>query len=322
MLYLDYGRRPGQWIPNQYGGRENLEAVAFLKQLNDNVREKYPDTQIILEEATPWPKVTTATAQGGMGFGMKWNMGWMHDTLKYFSVHPNHRRHHHNRLTFSMWYAFSEKFLLALSHDEVVHAKGSLIRKMPGDDWQKFANLRLLFGYMFGHPGKKMIFMGGEFGQWAEWNQHKSLDWNLLDYPTHQGLQKWVMDLNQVYRAHSALYEIDFTEQGFEWIDCSDWQQSVISFMRKARDPQETVLVVCNFTPTPRTHYRIGVPADGYWQEILNSDAGEYGGSGVGNCGGAQADNFGFHGRPFSLSLTLPPLGVIYFKRKRQEERP
>jgi len=319
MLYLDYGRKHGEWIANKHGGRENLEAVGFLQQLNENIQKEFPDTQTILEEATPWPNVTRNPDKGGLRFGMKWNMGWMHDTLKYFGVHPNHRRNHHNKLTFSLWYAFSENFLLALSHDEVVHLKGSLMRKMPGDDWQKFANMRLLFGYMFGHPGKKMLFMGAEIGQWSEWNAHTSLDWHLLDYPTHRGLQKWVKDLNQVYRDNRALYEIDFSPAGFEWIDCGDWQQSVVSFIRKTSDPAETILAVCNFTPTPRHNYRIGVPFDGFWQEILNSDAAEYGGSGVGNCGGVKADNFGCHGRPFSVSLTLPPLGVTYFKLKCED---
>jgi 1,4-alpha-glucan branching enzyme len=319
MLYLDYARKNGEWVPNKYGGRENLEAVQFLKVLNNNVNEKYPDVQMIVEEATPWPKVTRPTAEGGLGFSMKWNMGWMHDTLLYFAKNPFDRKHVHNKLTFSLWYAFSENFLLSLSHDEVVHGKGSLIRKMPGDDWQKFANLRLLFGYMFGHPGKKLLFMGGEFGQWAEWNQHRALDWHLLEHPRHKGLQSWVQDLNKVYQQHPALYEIDFTAEGFEWIDIGDWRQSVISFIRKGKKKEDVVLVVCNFTPTPRPGYRIGVPSDGRWQELLNSDAKEYGGSGIGNFGGAQAEAVRYHGREFSLSLTLPPLGVLYFKPEQKK---
>ena len=315
MLYLDYARKKGEWVPNQFGGRENLEAVSFLKQLNDQISEKHPDTRMILEESTPWPKVSRPTAEGGLGFGMKWNMGWMHDTLQYFSRDPAQRKHYHNKLTFSLWYAFTENFLLALSHDEVVHGKGSLLRKMPGDDWQKFANLRLLFGYMYGHPGKKLIFMGGEFAQWAEWNHHKGLDWNLLEYPRHRGMQRLVQDLNAIYQREPALYEIDFSEKGFEWVDYGDWQQSVISFIRKGQDRKDDILVVCNFTPVPRYHYRIGVPVEGYWKELLNSNASEYGGEGMGNYGGARADSIPFHGRPFSLSLTLPPLAVLFFKR-------
>ena len=316
MLYLDYGRKNGEWIPNPHGGRENLEAISFLRQLNDGVQDNFPGVQMILEEATPWPNISRPTSKGGLGFGMKWNMGWMHDTLKYFSNNPVFRKQHHNKLTFSLWYAFSENFLLPLSHDEVVHGKGSLIRKMPGDDWQKFANLRLLFGFMYGHPGKKLIFMGGEFGQWAEWNQHKSLDWHLLQYPPHQGIQRWVQDLNKVYQDNPPLYEIDFAENGFEWIDFGDWQQSVISFIRKGKNKSETILVVCNFTPVPRHNYRIGVPADGLWREILNSNAKEYGGEGMGNFGGRAAEPIRFHGREFSISLTLPPLAVLFFKRE------
>jgi len=319
MLYLDYARKGGQWVPNKFGGRENLDAVEFLKKLNDSIKERFSDVQVILEEATPWPNVSRATSEGGLGFTMKWNMGWMHDTLRYFSRNPYDRKHYHNKLTFSLWYAFSENFLLALSHDEVVHGKGSLIRKMPGDDWQKFANLRLLYGYMYGHPGKKLLFMGSEFGQWAEWNQHKGLDWNLLAYPTHKGLQSWLKEVNEVYKNHPALYEIDFKPEGFEWIDCGDWQQSVISFLRKGRKKDDKVLVVCNFTPTPRYNYCIGVPQKGFWKEILNSDAQEFGGSGLGNFGGVYADPVPSHGRDFSLSLILPPLAVLFFKPTREK---
>ncbi|MBF0384873.1 MAG: 1,4-alpha-glucan branching protein GlgB [Candidatus Omnitrophica bacterium] len=320
MLYLDYSRKKGEWIPNQYGGRENLEAVSFLKQLNEAVNKEYPDCLTFIEEATAWPKLSHPVFDGGLGFSMKWNMGWMHDTLKYLAKHPDTRKHHHKGLHFSLWYAFNENFILPLSHDEVVHAKGSLIRKMPGDNWQKFGNLRLLFGFMFAHPGKKLLFMGGEFGQWAEWNQHASLDWHLLDYPLHKGMQKWVADLNFVYKNQSALHEKDFTSDGFEWIDYSDWQQSVISFIRKENRREEDILIVCNFTPVPRFNYRIGVPAEGYWGELLNSNAKEYGGEGMGNMGGVSAEQIGFHGRPYSLSLTLPPLSVLYFKRRAKKD--
>ncbi|MBF0532220.1 MAG: 1,4-alpha-glucan branching protein GlgB [Candidatus Omnitrophica bacterium] len=319
MLYLDYARKRGEWVPNKYGGRENLEAVDFLRQLNETIRAKYPDTQIMVEEATSWPKVSRPVADDGLGFGMKWDMGWMHDTLKYFALDPSRRQHGHNHLTFSIWYFYSENFLLPLSHDEVVHGKGSLIRKMPGDDWQKFANLRLLFAYMFGHPGKKLIFMGGEIGQWAEWNPHKSIDWHLLEHSRHEGLRRLVRDLNRVYRDHPALYENDFMPEGFEWVDLNDARQSVICFLRKGRTADDTVFVVGNFTPVTRPHYRVGIPADGYWQEILNSDAQEYGGAGVGNYGGVTAQPFPWHGRPFSLSLTLPPLAVLFFRRKKEE---
>ncbi|MDD5440051.1 MAG: 1,4-alpha-glucan branching protein GlgB [Candidatus Omnitrophica bacterium] len=322
MLYLDYCRKRGEWVPNKYGGRENLEAVEFLQELNESANEKYPDTQITIEEATSWPKVSRPIAGGGLGFGMKWNMGWMHDTLQYFSKDPWSRKHIHNKLTFSMLYAFNENFILALSHDEVVHTKKSLLSKMPGDEWQKFANLRLLFGYMYGHPGKKLIFMGGEFGQWAEWNHRKSLDWHLLDFPRHRGLKKWVSDLNRVYRRYPALHAIDFKPDGFEWIDCNDWQQSVVSFVRKGRSEKDTVLVVCNFTPAAHRNYRIGVPANGYWRELLNSNAAEYGGEGLGNLGGMDADPIPYHGRPYSVSLTLPPLSALFFKRGKRPSAP
>jgi len=314
MIYLDYGRREGEWIPNKYGGRENLEAIEFLKTFNKAVYQEYPDVQTIAEESTAWPMVSRPTYMGGLGFGMKWNMGWMHDTLYYFSKDPIHRKYHHNQLTFSIWYAFYENFVLCLSHDEVVYGKGSLIRKMPGDYWQKFANLRLLFGYMYAHPGKKLIFMGGEFGQWDEWYHEKSLDWHLLEYPFHQGLQKWVRDLNHLYRNEPELHEIDFGMEGFEWVDFCDWEGSIISFLRKGKNPTNIFLIVCNFTPVPRFNYRIGVPRNGYWKEVLNSDAEIYGGSGLGNFGGSEAKPYSTHGRPYSLCLTLPPLAVIFFK--------
>jgi len=314
MLYLDYGRREGEWVPNEYGGKENLEAIAFLRRLNEEAYRSFPDIQTIAEESTAWPMVSRPTYVGGLGFGMKWNMGWMHDTLDYFSKDPIFRKYHHNQLTFSIWYAFSENFVLPLSHDEVVHGKGSLLGKMPGDTWQKFANLRALLGYMYGHPGKKLLFMGGEFGQWREWNHDESLDWHLLAYAPHQGLRQWVRDLNELYRREPALHEGDCDPAGFEWVDFHDWEQSVISFLRKARSCDDVVLVVCNFTPVPRFDYRIGVPRLGFWRELLNSDARAYGGSGHGNLGGVTADPVPFHGRPGSLSLTLPPLSVLFLK--------
>lgn len=317
MLYLDYGRAPGEWIPNKYGGRENLEAIDFIRRFNETVYENYPDTQSIAEESTAWPLVTRPTYIGGLGFGMKWNMGWMHDTLFYFSKDPIYRKYHHNNLTFSIWYAFSENFVLPLSHDEVVYGKGSLLNKMPGDKWQKFANLRLLFGYMYAHPGKKLLFMGGEFGQWDEWYHETSLHWSLLEYPEHQGIQRWIKDLNKLYRCEPALHELDFDPGGFEWIDFSDSDQSIISFIRKAKDSNDVILVVCNFTPVTRFNYRVGVPFKGYWKEILNSDLFIYGGSNQGNKEDVQAEEIPFHGRPYSISLTLPPLGVIFLKPKR-----
>ncbi len=317
MLYLDYARNPGEWVPNEHGGKENIEAIEFLRALNEEVYKNHPAAQTVAEESTAWPMVSRPTYAGGLGFGMKWNMGWMHDTLGYFSKDPVHRKYHHDELTFSLWYAFTENFMLPLSHDEVVHGKGSLLGKMPGDDWQKFANLRLLFGHMYGHPGKKLLFMGGEFGQWREWNHEQSLDWHLLEAPAHRGLQRFVKDLNHYYRGEPALYELDMEAAGFEWIDNNDREQSVISFLRKDQSGENPVLVVANFTPAPRTNYRIGVPGPGFWREVLNSDAQVYGGSGVGNGGGAQAEPIPMHGRSHSLALTLPPLAVIYLKRAR-----
>ena len=314
MLYLDYGRKEGEWIPNKYGGRENLEAVSFLRRFNEAVYKSYPQVQTMAEESTAWPMVSRPNYIGGLGFGMKWDMGWMHDTLEYMSRDPINRRFHHNRLTFRSIYAFYENFVLPLSHDEVVHGKGSLLRKMPGDNWQKFANLKLLFGYMYVQPGKKLLFMGGEFGQWNEWYHEVGLDWHLLDDPTHAGLQHWVQDLNRLYRSEPALYQLDFDPAGFEWIDCNDSQNSVLSLIRKGRSATDTLVIVCNFTPVSRGTYRVGVPNGGFWRELLNSDAEEYGGSGVGNMGGVEASSTGFHGRPHSLDLTLPPLGAIFLK--------
>lgn len=314
MLYLDYSRKEGEWIPNQYGGRENFEAIEFLRRFNEAVYQHFPGIQTIAEESTSWPMVARPLYVGGLGFGLKWDMGWMHDTLSYMSQEPIHRKYHHNKLTFRMLYAFNENFALPLSHDEVVHGKGSLIGKMPGDYWQKFANLRLLFGYMYAQAAKKLMFMGGEIGQWSEWNHDQSLDWNLLENPMHGGLQKWVADLNHTYRTEPALHELDFDWQGFDWIDCNDTEQSVISLVRKGKSAEDVVLAVCNFTPVPRYNYRIGVPAEGFWRELLNSDAGDYGGSGMGNMGGKQAEAISQHGQPYSVDLTLPPLAIAFFK--------
>jgi 1,4-alpha-glucan branching enzyme len=314
MLYLDYGRRDGEWIPNEYGGRENLEAIAFLRRFNEEIYKNYPDVQTTAEESTAWPMVSRPLYVGGLGFGMKWDMGWMHDTLDYMSRDPVHRAYHHSKLTFRMLYAFQENFVLPLSHDEVVYGKGSLLRKMPGDEWQKFANLRLLFGYMYAQPAKKLLFMGGEIGQWDEWYHESSLSWHLLDQPLHRGIQRWVHDLNQLHRNEPALHEQDFDPAGFEWIDCNDALQSTLSLMRKARSTQEVVIGAFNFTPVPRQNYRVGVPGGGFWKEILNSDARDYGGSGQGSLGGVEASPIPFHGRPYSLNITLPPLASVYFK--------
>ncbi len=314
MLYLDYARKEGEWVPNRYGGRENIEAVEFLRQLNQAVYRDHPDVQTMAEESTSWPMVSRPVYLGGLGFGLKWNMGWMHDTLKYMSQDPVHRKYHHDQLTFSIWYAFYENFVLPLSHDEVVHGKGALIGKMPGDSWQQFANLRLLYGYMWGHPGKKLLFMGGEFGQRREWTHESSLEWHVLQYSEHEGLRRWVADLNRLYRSEPALYQNDFEQSGFEWVDCNDSQQSVLSFLRRPRNGSAPVLVVCNFTPVPRLNYIVGVPGGGYWRELANSDATLYGGSGVGNLGGVVAAPVAAHGRSHSLAVTLPPLAVLMFK--------
>ncbi|MBI5409079.1 MAG: 1,4-alpha-glucan branching protein GlgB [Nitrospirae bacterium] len=316
MIYLDYARKEGEWIPNIYGGKEDLDAISFLKRFNEMVYTFYPDVQTIAEESTSWPMVSRPVYVGGLGFGMKWNMGWMHDTLEYVSHETVHRKHHHDRLTFSIWYAFYENFVLPLSHDEVTHGKGALAGKMPGDEWQKCANLRLLFGYMWGHPGKKLLFMGGEFGQWREWVHEESLEWHALEYPSHQGVKEWVRALNHFYRSEPALYELDFSNEGFEWVDFHNWEESVIGFIRKGKDPCDVILVVCNFTPVPRLGYRLGVPRGGYWREMLNSDAEIYWGSNLGNAGGAEAEAIPAHGREYSLSLTLPPLGVIFLKNE------
>ena len=314
MLYLDYGRRAGEWIPNRYGGRENLEAVAFLKTLNEAVYRDHPAAQTIAEESTAWPMVSRPVYIGGLGFGLKWNMGWMHDTLQYFQTDPVLRKYRHNMLMFSLCYAFTENFVLPLSHDEVTHGKGSLIGKMHGDEWQQFANLRLLFGYMWGHPGKKLLFMGGEFGQRREWQHDESLEWHVLQYPLHAGVQQWVRDLNCFYRASPALYELDFSADGFQWVDCNDSEASVLAFLRKDRGGSAPVLVVCNFTPVPRNNYRLGVPRAGRWLECLNSDAQIYGGSGQGNLGVLETAPLPAHGHFQSLSLTLPPLGALFLK--------
>ncbi|MGD0857491.1 MAG: alpha amylase C-terminal domain-containing protein, partial [Dehalococcoidia bacterium] len=307
-------RKKGEWIPNQFGGRENLEAVSLLRRFNEEVYKNFPDVQTVAEESTDWAMVSRPTYIGGLGFGMKWDMGWMHDTLDYITKDPIHRKYHHNKLTFRMLYAFSENFVLSLSHDEVVHGKASLLSKMPGDDWQKFANLRLLFSYMFTQPGKKLLFMGDEFGQWREWNHETSLDWHLLQYDRHQALQKLVGDLAHLYRREPALHELDFEWKGFDWIDCNDSLGSVLSYLRRGKSSDDIILVGCNFTPIPRNQYRIGVPRGGYWQEILNSDADIYWGSGLGNKGGLQTENIPHHGQPFSLNITLPPLAAVIFK--------
>jgi 1,4-alpha-glucan branching enzyme len=314
ILYLDYARKEGEWIPNVYGGNENLDAINFLKKLNEAVYSFHPDVQTIAEESTAWPMVSRPTHLGGLGFGMKWNMGWMHDTLKYMSTDPLYKKYHHDQLTFSLWYAFTENFLLPFSHDEVVHGKGALIGKMPGDEWQSASNLRLMLGYMYGHPGKKLLFMGCEFGQWKEWYHEESLEWHALEYPSHQGIQKWVKDLNHNYRSEPALHELDFSDKSFEWIDFHDWEQSIVSFIRKSNNSDKVILVVCNFSGIPRHNYIVGVPGGGFWKEILNSDSEIYGGSGYGNTGGVEASSSSAQGRSFSLSLTLPPLSILFLK--------
>ncbi len=313
MLYLDYSRKEGEWIPNEHGGRENLDAIQFMRDLNESLYTKFPDIQTIAEESTAWPMVTRPVYTGGLGFGMKWNMGWMHDSLNYFAHEPVHRSYHHNQMTFSIMYAFNENFMLSLSHDEVVHGKGSLINKMPGDEWQKFANVRTLFGYMFAHPGKKLHFMGMELGQWKEWNHESSLDWHLLDFESHKGLQFFMKDLNSVYRRFPALYENDFSSEGFQWIDANDSKNSILSFVRYDKKKEHPVIVVVNLTPVPRHNYRIGVPEDTKWMEILNSDATQYGGSGTGNFGGVAANPVTYHGEDQSINIMLPPLGIVMF---------
>ena len=315
MLYLDYSRKEGEWIPNEFGGRENLGAISFMKQMNEMVYQKFPDVQTIAEESTAWPMVTRPLYLGGLGFGLKWNMGWMHDTLSYFSKDPVYRKYEHNKLTFGIWYAFNENFMLSLSHDEVVHGKGSLINKMTGDDWQKFANLRLLFGYMYTHPGKKLFFMGSEFGQWSEWSHERSLDWHLLDQEPHRQMQKWIKDLNHYYKNHGPLFEDDFSAEGFEWLDANDSENSTLCYARISPETGNHIIVAGNFTPVPRHNYRIGVPEAGFWKEALNSDAGEYGGSGQGNMGGVKSTPVQSHGKYNSISITLPPLGIVVFEK-------
>jgi 1,4-alpha-glucan branching enzyme len=317
MLYLDYSRKEGEWIPNQYGGRENLEAIRFLRTFNEQVFRHYPDVQTIAEESTAWPMVSRPTYLGGLGFGLKWDMGWMHDTLVYMTQDPIFRRYHHDELTFRGIYAFTENFVLPLSHDEVVHGKGSLLGKMPGDPWQKFANLRLLFAYMYAQPGKKLLFMGAEFAQSSEWGHDRSLDWHLLQFEPHQGVRRLVADLNRMYREEPALHAFDDHPSGFEWIDCHDAEKSVLSFVRKSTEPVPShILAVFNFTPVPRHNYRVGVPLAGSWEEVLNSDATKYGGSGVGNAGTRETLPFEIHGRPQCLSLSLPPLGGILLRHQ------
>ncbi|HQT68599.1 MAG: 1,4-alpha-glucan branching enzyme [Rhodospirillales bacterium 20-60-12] len=313
MLYRDYSREPGEWVPNIHGGRENLEAVAFLRELNQVAAARCPGTLLIAEESTAWPGVSAPVDQGGLGFNFKWNMGWMHDTLRYIETDPIHRAYHHDEMTFGLIYAFSERFVLPLSHDEVVHGKGALLQKMPGDDWQRFANLRAYFGFMWTHPGKKLLFMGGEFAQTREWNHDRGLDWNLLDQPRHRGMQILLRDLNRLYAGVPALHERDCESSGFSWIIGDDRGQSVLAYLRLAHDGTP-VLVVCNFTPIPRSDYRIGVPQAGAWAEIFNSDADLYGGSNIGNQGAVSADGQSVHGQPASLMLTLPPLATIILR--------
>ena len=321
MLYLDYSRKAGEWVPNEHGGRENLAAIAFLRQLNETLYERFPGVQTIAEESTAWPMVSRPTYLGGLGFGFKWDMGWMHDTLQYFGRDPVHRRWHHHDLTFRMVYAFTENFELPLSHDEVVHGKGSLLSRMPGDQWQRLANLRLLLGSMTAAPGKKLLFMGAELGQVAEWDHDGELDWDLLDDPGHAGVSRWVTDCNDRYRRLPALHDLDCEAAGFEWVLADAAEDSVIAFLRKGRDPDDLVLVVANHTPAPREAYRVGVPRAGFWREELNSDAEAYGGAGWGNLGGLDAEAEAVHGRPFSLSLTLPPLGVLFLSWERAPGR-
>jgi len=315
MLYLDYSREQGEWMPNRYGGRENLDAIDFLREMNVLTHEHFPGSSTIAEESTAFPSVSRPTWVGGLGFTFKWNMGWMHDILTYASKDPVYRRYEHQHLTFSLLYAWNENFVLPFSHDEVVHGKGAMLAKMPGDEWQKAANLRALYAFMYTHPGKKLMFMGSEFGQWREWSHDRSLDWHLLDQPAHAGIRQFVADLNRLYVSQPSLSEVDFEAAGFDWIDCNDSDSSVISFVRRARDPHDWVLVVLNWTPIVRQSYRIGVPEPGFYQELINTDASPYGGSNVGNAGGLTADPIAAHGRPYSLNLTLPPLGGLVLRR-------
>ena len=320
MLYLDYSRKPGEWVPNAFGGNENLEAVEFLKRFNEVAHHYHPGIVTIAEESTAWPMVSRPTYIGGLGFSLKWNMGWMHDILSYFSYDPLYRKHHQSELTFALLYAFTENFILVLSHDEVVYGKRSLVDKMPGDLWQKFANLRLLHAYMYAHPGKKMLFMGGEFGQWSEWNSKESLDWHLLQYEPHRRLQNLVRDLNRLYRNEPAMHEVDFTYDGFEWIDFADYESSIVSFIRRAKNREDFLIFVFNFTPVPRYNYRLGVSLPGFYREVLNTDSAYYWGSDLGNSGGVYAEAIPWHGKPSSLSLTLPPLSALALKLERQKQ--
>jgi 1,4-alpha-glucan branching enzyme len=317
MLYLDYSREEGDWIPNKYGGRENLEAIDFIKKFNEITHQYFPGMLTIAEESTAWPSVSRPVYLGGLGFDLKWNMGWMNDMLEYVSREPVHRKYHQNNLTFGLLYAFTENFMLVISHDEVVHGKSSMLDKMPGDMWQKFANLRLFYGYMFGHPGKKLLFMGGEFGQWIEWNHEQSLDWHLTQYRPHNRLQKYVRDLNRLYTSDPVFFEVDFDCQGFEWVDFHDADSSIISFIRYSKEKRDHLVVVCNFTPVPRFAYRVGVPERCYYREVLNSDSREYWGSNLGNAGGVHADDIPWHRKPFSMNIIIPPLAVLYFKPAR-----
>ena len=320
MLHLDYAREPGEWVPNEFGGRENLGAITFLRTMNEEISRTFPGVPTIAEESTSWPMVSSPTYVGGLGFAMKWDLGWMHDTLEYLALDPIYRRFHHGKLTFRRMYAFSENFVLPLSHDEVVHLKKSLLDKMPGDDWQKFANLRLLFGYQWAQPGKKLLFQGGEIGQWREWNHDGSVDWDFARHGNHRGVQKWVRDLNRLHATEAALHDLDFDPAGFDWIDCNDPDQSTISFLRFSADGTEAVAAVFNFTPVPRHGFRLGVPYPGRWTEVANSDAAEYGGSGLGNLGSVEAKAEQAHGRPHSLEITLPPLATVFFKGVRPAE--
>jgi 1,4-alpha-glucan branching enzyme len=313
MLYLDYSRKEGEWVPNQYGGREDLDAVEFLREMNTVVHGREPGVVSAAEESTAWPGVSRPTYVGGLGFGFKWNMGWMHDTLSYFQQDPVHRRWHHHELTFSLMYAFSENFILPLSHDEVVHGKGSLLNKMPGDAWQKRANLRSLYAYMWAHPGKKLLFMGGEIGQWQEWSHERSLDWHLLEAREHAGIQALVRDLNHAYRAEPALWELDFDPSGFWWIDANSADENILAFARRSDDSERVVVFVANLSPVPRHGYRLGLPKPGHWVEAINTDSDYYGGSNTGNFGGVDAEPLGWHGQPFSAEVTLPPLGAVWF---------
>jgi 1,4-alpha-glucan branching enzyme len=318
MLYLDYSRKPGEWIPNQFGGNENIAAIDFLRRMNQVVYGEQEGVVSIAEESTSWPMVSRPVHLGGLGFGYKWNMGWMHDTLDYMSKDPIHRRYHHDDLTFGMLYAFHENFVLPLSHDEVVHGKHSILGRMPGDRWQKFANLRAYYAFMFAHPGKKLLFMGSEFGQEREWNVDDSLDWHLLADPLHQGVLRCVGDLNRLYRDLPALHQLDCESQGFSWIDCNDRDNSVISWLRKASDPNDLAVIVVNFTPIVREFYRLGVPRGGWYQEVMNTDSGHYGGSDVGLSGGCVADDIAWHGHPYSLALRLPPLAALILRPERR----